>query len=396
MEDSDRFFRSSAPQFAGPAAAAKLRRFYRDCFFQLEPEAGKEQRTFGEEGLPREAREAGGAAVEQLRSLEERLAKSAEWVKENPPGGDPGGSDPETDADRLLKADRRTAHRTGNAAPVPTRSCALERLAARPPRRGSPTVPETRESGQESADHPLRGAEAASLRHRGSDPTRGSIGHRPLRLALRLGAHFRHSVRRGRLRLLREGARGARGRRSAGGLSLPLPGPGASLRAPGPGFAERPAFRRSGFPSDAAADPCEPRPEPSSCSPVGRTSGRWAACWRPVAPSRSCVSGAAVTRCCWNGFRQLPNAVLLGTRAYWEGVDVRGRELTLLVIDRLPFPVPTEPLHAARAARAQAENRERLPGSLGSANRAGAETGIGPASSAPAGMSGWPPCSTPA
>ena len=52
-------------------------------------------------------------------------------------------------------------------------------------------------------------------------------------------------------------------------------------------------------------------------------------------------------------FRRLGNAVLLGVRALWEGVDLPGEDLTLLVIDKLPFPVPTDPLQRARQARAQ-------------------------------------------
>ncbi|MCC7073845.1 MAG: ATP-dependent DNA helicase [Deltaproteobacteria bacterium] len=42
-------------------------------------------------------------------------------------------------------------------------------------------------------------------------------------------------------------------------------------------------------------------------------------------------------------------AVLCATRSFWQGVDVRGRALRLVVIDRLPFDVPTDPLVRARA-----------------------------------------------
>jgi len=48
-------------------------------------------------------------------------------------------------------------------------------------------------------------------------------------------------------------------------------------------------------------------------------------------------------------FRDSPQAVLLGTDSFWEGVDVAGDALTLVVIARLPFRVPTEPLQEARA-----------------------------------------------
>jgi DNA polymerase-3 subunit epsilon/ATP-dependent DNA helicase DinG len=42
--------------------------------------------------------------------------------------------------------------------------------------------------------------------------------------------------------------------------------------------------------------------------------------------------------------------VLLGTSSFWEGVDVAGEALSLLVIAKLPFAVPTEPVTAARSA----------------------------------------------
>lgn len=47
-------------------------------------------------------------------------------------------------------------------------------------------------------------------------------------------------------------------------------------------------------------------------------------------------------------FRRLGNGVLLGTSSFWEGVDVRGKALTLVVIDKLPFGSPGDPLLMAR------------------------------------------------
>jgi len=49
-------------------------------------------------------------------------------------------------------------------------------------------------------------------------------------------------------------------------------------------------------------------------------------------------------------FRELSGAVLLGTSSFWEGVDVRGEALSCVVIDRLPFAVPDDPVARARAA----------------------------------------------
>jgi DNA polymerase-3 subunit epsilon/ATP-dependent DNA helicase DinG len=45
-----------------------------------------------------------------------------------------------------------------------------------------------------------------------------------------------------------------------------------------------------------------------------------------------------------------PNTVVLGTASFWEGVDIAGEALSLIVIARLPFNVPTDPVFAARAA----------------------------------------------
>ncbi len=47
-------------------------------------------------------------------------------------------------------------------------------------------------------------------------------------------------------------------------------------------------------------------------------------------------------------FKREQNAVLLGTQSFWEGVDVPGAGLRLVIIDRIPFAVPDSPLHKAR------------------------------------------------
>ncbi|MDX1500053.1 MAG: helicase C-terminal domain-containing protein, partial [Woeseiaceae bacterium] len=47
-------------------------------------------------------------------------------------------------------------------------------------------------------------------------------------------------------------------------------------------------------------------------------------------------------------FRDAGNGVLLGTGSFWEGVDVRGRALTVVAIDKLPFTSPADPLLMAR------------------------------------------------
>jgi ATP-dependent DNA helicase DinG len=47
-------------------------------------------------------------------------------------------------------------------------------------------------------------------------------------------------------------------------------------------------------------------------------------------------------------FRATPNAVLFATSSFWQGVDVRGDQLSCVIIDKLPFAVPTDPIVAAR------------------------------------------------
>lgn len=47
-------------------------------------------------------------------------------------------------------------------------------------------------------------------------------------------------------------------------------------------------------------------------------------------------------------FRELGNAVLLGTQSFWEGVDVQGEALSLVIIDKLPFATPGDPVLKAR------------------------------------------------
>jgi DNA polymerase-3 subunit epsilon/ATP-dependent DNA helicase DinG len=48
-------------------------------------------------------------------------------------------------------------------------------------------------------------------------------------------------------------------------------------------------------------------------------------------------------------FKTTERAVLLGTRAFWEGVDVPGEALSVLVMVKLPFDVPSDPIVAARS-----------------------------------------------
>jgi DNA polymerase-3 subunit epsilon/ATP-dependent DNA helicase DinG len=73
---------------------------------------------------------------------------------------------------------------------------------------------------------------------------------------------------------------------------------------------------------------------------------------RPLADSGLAVfqQGAGVSRIqLLESFRTTERSVLLGTRSFWEGVDVVGPALSVLVISRLPFAVPDDPVFAARS-----------------------------------------------
>ena len=56
-------------------------------------------------------------------------------------------------------------------------------------------------------------------------------------------------------------------------------------------------------------------------------------------------------------FRSTPNAVLFATSSFWQGVDVPGAQLSCVIIDKLPFAVPSDPIVAARVRALQDDGR---------------------------------------
>src|SRR5437867_1497720 len=60
------------------------------------------------------------------------------------------------------------------------------------------------------------------------------------------------------------------------------------------------------------------------------------------------VQGSASKGSLLKKFRETPNAVLFATSSFWQGVDVRGEQLSCVIIDKLPFAVPSDPIIAAR------------------------------------------------
>jgi ATP-dependent DNA helicase DinG len=60
------------------------------------------------------------------------------------------------------------------------------------------------------------------------------------------------------------------------------------------------------------------------------------------------LHGTAPRKALLEQFRTTPNAVLFGTSSFWQGVDVQGEALSCVIIDRLPFAVPSDPVVQAR------------------------------------------------
>jgi ATP-dependent DNA helicase DinG len=56
-------------------------------------------------------------------------------------------------------------------------------------------------------------------------------------------------------------------------------------------------------------------------------------------------------------FKNTPAAVLFATYSFWQGVDVPGEQLSCVIVDRLPFAVPSDPIVAARVRALQEEGR---------------------------------------
>jgi ATP-dependent DNA helicase DinG len=68
----------------------------------------------------------------------------------------------------------------------------------------------------------------------------------------------------------------------------------------------------------------------------------------PVLEFPLLLHGTAPRKALLEQFRSTPNAVLFGTSSFWQGVDVQGESLSCVIIDRLPFAVPSDPVVAAR------------------------------------------------
>ena len=68
----------------------------------------------------------------------------------------------------------------------------------------------------------------------------------------------------------------------------------------------------------------------------------------PVLDFPLLLHGTAPRKALLDEFRSTPNAVLFGTSSFWQGVDVQGEALSCVIIDKLPFAVPSDPVVQAR------------------------------------------------
>jgi ATP-dependent DNA helicase DinG len=69
------------------------------------------------------------------------------------------------------------------------------------------------------------------------------------------------------------------------------------------------------------------------------------------------LQGGAPRSALLERFRTTPNAVLFATASFWQGVDVPGSQLSCVIVDRLPFAVPSDPVVAARVRALQEDGR---------------------------------------
>ena len=69
------------------------------------------------------------------------------------------------------------------------------------------------------------------------------------------------------------------------------------------------------------------------------------------------LQGTAPRSALLERFKTTPNAVLFATASFWQGVDVPGEQLSCVIVDRLPFAVPSDPIVAARVSALNEEGR---------------------------------------
>jgi ATP-dependent DNA helicase DinG len=75
-------------------------------------------------------------------------------------------------------------------------------------------------------------------------------------------------------------------------------------------------------------------------------------------PYQTLMQGTGPRSALLDEFRSTPNAVLFATSSFWQGVDVPGEQLSMVIIDKLPFAVPSDPVVEARIAAIREDGGE--------------------------------------
>ncbi|MBI3370126.1 MAG: ATP-dependent DNA helicase, partial [Burkholderiales bacterium] len=70
------------------------------------------------------------------------------------------------------------------------------------------------------------------------------------------------------------------------------------------------------------------------------------------------VQGSQPKRTLLKRFLDTPGSVLVGSQSFWEGIDVPGDALQCVIIDKLPFPPPNDPLVQARSRELERQGRD--------------------------------------
>src|SRR5258707_5480493 len=95
------------------------------------------------------------------------------------------------------------------------------------------------------------------------------------------------------------------------------------------------------------------------------------------------IQGSAPRTALLEKFRNTEGAVLFATSSFWQGVDVRGEQLSCVIVDRLPFAVPSDPIVAARDPPLQGGGRHPFAEYQGAAACLALEQGVGRPLSSP-------------
>ena len=220
------------------------------------------------------------------------------------------------------------------------------------------------------------GAASTSRRSRRPSSSRRQMTRPPARLDLHLG----HARRRRGLRPFHARARRLRGRGAPLGEPVRFRRAGAALRAEGPaGRSERSGVHRRGDRGGRCRCSRRAAAARSCSSPRSRALRRAHELLKGRLSFPLLVQGTGSRSELLERFRALGNAVLLGSQSFWEGVDVRGEALSLVVIDKLPFAPPDDPVLAARIEATRTRGRQPVQRAAAAAGGAAAEAGRGAA-----------------